>query len=365
MENATSTARPVEWGPTEDGVRLYLPTGIWHFSKRVGCHLITGSSKQTKKTIATTLLAKKVAALADLPAATVRKPGKQTFGDVIAVFKHRIDGGGLDPKTKLKKVAILTSISDAWAGVAEIVVRTVSFDDLVTFRKTFLQKWSNDYFNQARCVLIDLYDIARESDPTIPNHAQRLDFASVRPKELRLPTAAEFNRIVQAIDEGVSNKFARAAKDLILGLSWTGLRIEEAQLLRKHHVDLEGWELVLPASICKGRRHGRTVPIFDEAKELFARLVAEAGPDGEIFHVKECKFTLKHACERAGWKPPLTHHKLRHYFATRCLESIKDVKVVSEWLGHLDGGALVLKTYAHVCRKFAKEAAKLVRFNVA
>jgi hypothetical protein len=32
-------------------------------------------------------------------------------------------------------------------------------------------------------------------------------------------------------------------------------------------------------------------------------------------------------------------------------------------MGHIDGGGLVLKTYAHVCAKFANEAARLVVFE--
>jgi integrase len=41
----------------------------------------------------------------------------------------------------------------------------------------------------------------------------------------------------------------------------------------------------------------------------------------------------------------ITHHELRHLFATRCIESGVDIPTVSRWLGHKDGGALAMKVY--------------------
>jgi integrase len=40
----------------------------------------------------------------------------------------------------------------------------------------------------------------------------------------------------------------------------------------------------------------------------------------------------------------ITHHDLRHLFATRCIESGVDIPTVFRWLGHKDGGALAMKT---------------------
>lgn len=45
------------------------------------------------------------------------------------------------------------------------------------------------------------------------------------------------------------------------------------------------------------------------------------------------------AAKKVGMKR-ITHHDLRHLFATRCIESGMDIPTVSRWLGHKDGGAL-------------------------
>ncbi|MES2706748.1 MAG: tyrosine-type recombinase/integrase [Verrucomicrobiota bacterium] len=41
----------------------------------------------------------------------------------------------------------------------------------------------------------------------------------------------------------------------------------------------------------------------------------------------------------------ITHHDLRHFFATVCIESGVDIPTVSRWLGHRDGRALAMRTY--------------------
>ena len=41
-------------------------------------------------------------------------------------------------------------------------------------------------------------------------------------------------------------------------------------------------------------------------------------------------------------------HMMRHVFASTLISSGIDVRTVAEFLGHSDGGALVLKTYSHL-----------------
>ncbi|MDA1277859.1 MAG: tyrosine-type recombinase/integrase [Verrucomicrobia bacterium] len=61
----------------------------------------------------------------------------------------------------------------------------------------------------------------------------------------------------------------------------------------------------------------------------------------------------------------LTHHDLRHLFATRCIESGVDIPTVSRWLGHKDGGALAMKVYGHLRNQHSASMAKLVKFSPA
>ena len=41
-------------------------------------------------------------------------------------------------------------------------------------------------------------------------------------------------------------------------------------------------------------------------------------------------------------------HALRHLFASTLISRGVSVRTVAEWLGHSDGGALLLRTYSHL-----------------
>jgi len=58
----------------------------------------------------------------------------------------------------------------------------------------------------------------------------------------------------------------------------------------------------------------------------------------------------------------INHHDLRHLFATRCIESGVDIRTVSRWLGHQDGGALCMRTYGHLRDEHSQVQALKVAF---
>ncbi|NBR87158.1 MAG: hypothetical protein EB141_05590 [Verrucomicrobia bacterium] len=58
----------------------------------------------------------------------------------------------------------------------------------------------------------------------------------------------------------------------------------------------------------------------------------------------------------------ITHHDLRHLFATRRIESGVDIPTVSRLLGHKDGGALAMKVYGHLRDQHSQAMASKVTF---
>ena len=83
--------------------------------------------------------------------------------------------------------------------------------------------------------------------------------------------------------------------------------------------------------------------------------------DAKVFGVGECQKALDRACKKVG-ADRITHHDLRHLFATRCIESGVDIPTVSRWLGHKAGGALAMKTYGHLRREHSITQAQRVTF---
>jgi integrase len=78
--------------------------------------------------------------------------------------------------------------------------------------------------------------------------------------------------------------------------------------------------------------------------------------------VRECQKAMTRAAKEINMAR-ITHHDLRHLFATRCIESGVDIPTVSRWLGHKDGGALAMKVYGHLRDQHSTEMASKVKFG--
>jgi integrase len=83
-------------------------------------------------------------------------------------------------------------------------------------------------------------------------------------------------------------------------------------------------------------------------------------PSGQIY----ARFrTAGKLIQRSLKTDRVTHHDLRHLFATRCIESGVDIPTVSRWLGHRDGGALAMKVYGHLRDQHSVAMAQRVVFS--
>ncbi|MCC5022456.1 MAG: hypothetical protein J6386_06515 [Candidatus Synoicihabitans palmerolidicus] len=107
------------------------------------------------------------------------------------------------------------------------------------------------------------------------------------------------------------------------------------------HVDEERGMVTIPGD--KTESAPRNNPMTPAFLDLLARMKqrGERRPVDPIFEVQSVLGSLRIGCEKLGI-PKIDHHDLLHLFATTCIESGVDVLVLSKWLGHSDGGALVL-----------------------
>jgi integrase len=149
-------------------------------------------------------------------------------------------------------------------------------------------------------------------------------------------------------------------------LAFTGCRKSEAAQITWRDIELDAGEIVVrgdPETATKNWTV-RRVPLIPEARELFERMRAERNDepvDAKVFLVRESQKALDRACKKVVAER-ITHHDLRHLFATRCIESGVDIPTVSRWLGHKDGGALAMKTYGHLRREHSVAQAQKVSF---
>lgn len=140
----------------------------------------------------------------------------------------------------------------------------------------------------------------------------------------------------------------------------------ETRQIEWRDVDFEAGEIIIRGDPETGTKNWtvRRVPLIPDARGLFGRMRSERRGEpleAKVFRVGECQKALDRACKKVG-ADRITHHDLRHLFATRCIESGVDIPTVSRWLGHKDGGALAMKTYGHLRREHSIAQAQRVSF---
>ena len=156
--------------------------------------------------------------------------------------------------------------------------------------------------------------------------------------------------------------------DAIEFFSYVGARLSEAAKIYGRDCSFLKSEIIIRGDPITGTKNWeiRRVPMIPEMRKLLERLKAERGEkeflDNPVLKVRKFNRSLKNACKKLGLHH-LTHHDLRHLFATRCIESGVDIPTVAKWLGHKDGGVLAMQTYGHLRDKHSANMAQKVIFG--
>ncbi len=188
----------------------------------------------------------------------------------------------------------------------------------------------------------------------------------IRNKPPAVPAREQFAAIVAAIRADMQGKGDDGAL-LVELLAYSGMRLNEARSLCWRDVNFSrGVFTVTGGERGTKNYEQRTVPLSDEMCVLLARLKRKRGkaaPDAFIIQTTSARKCLKTACRKLC-SPNFTHHSMRHFFATCAIESGVDIPTVARWLGHKDGGALLMKTYSHLQQAHSLEQIKRVTFGV-
>jgi integrase len=314
--------------------------------------------------------------------------GEVTMRDVVAVYQERFESNThLVESTKHVRRTALGRLLKTWPGIEKLHPRQVTTARIHDWAAR-LKKHGTGFsppgsrcppkrkkgisassVNQTVATLKRLMKIAMEkgaiySNPTDaepPEGMERLR-AKETNKKIRLPSKKEFSQLFKVIESSGSG-WAPYAADLSRFLAYSGTRVGEARRMTWRHIDFGKGQLYIPGT--KSETSDRVVPMLKPMRELLNRLYTEANEpkhDNRILRVGECQKSLDRACELLGIER-ITHHDLRHLFATVCIESGVDIPTVSRWLGHKDGGALAMRIYGHLRDDHSKYAAERVNFD--
>jgi integrase len=353
---------------------LYLDTkhGVYYARGRDAHGTDTWRSLSTKSfEIARARLAEKLAEMQNGKAPRPTNEAQETVGEVTEIYRARVQADvSLKPSSIYYRVQTLNAILRSWPALAQLLPAKITEDACLQWAKTYQKTVSAGRFNNTVGTLRDVFKVACELDLATQNPALKIGKVKITPKELTLPSRQQFHAIVEAI-RNTGAPCAQDAADLVEFLAYSGCRITEASFVRWSDVDSKSGTIRIHGHEETGTKSGqvRSVPITPPMRDLLDRLSSrrhraqnlDRVGKGFIMQLVGCPKALENACKKVGAKR-ITHHDLRHLFATRCIEAGVDIPTVSRWLGHKDGGALAMKTYGHLRDEHSQMMATKVTF---
>ena len=306
---------------------------------------------------------------AKLESATAVAIGKMTVGDAVQVYLEKVRASvSLKPRSKDYREMMIDFIKRSWPTLFATDVRKVSERDCQEWLGCFQRQYAPSVVNNGIGTLRAVFAEAVNSGARFGNPAANLSRVRVRAKRLELPSREEFLRFV----EEIRTAGARQSKDcanLVKFLAYSGVRIGEARYVTWADANFGRHQLYVRGDPITATKNGETryVPMIPELEQMLGELRKERPSEplnSTIMRVFECQNSMTHAAAKIGMKR-ITHHDLRHLFATICIESGVDIPTVSRWLGHKDGGALCMKTYGHLRQDHSFAQAQRVSFGIA
>jgi integrase len=291
---------------------------------------------------------------------------KMTFGEAAAIHLRNLgDNLSIKPRTRDYWREVLAALVKSWPGLNDTEVRRITQGGCKEWARAYAKSASPTRYNNTVAIFRHVLNVAVEAGVIYSNPAAVVKRAALRGKEIALPTVEKFNALITEMRAGHSRDSINCA-DLAAGLAFTGCRVGEAREIAWQDVDFESGEVIVRGDANTGTKNWelRRVPLIPDALVLFHRMRSERPGeplDAKVFRVGECQKSLDRACKKVS-ADRITHHDLRHLFATRCIESGVDIPTVSRWLGHKDGGALAMKTYGHLRREHSIAQAQKVSF---
>ncbi len=367
----TTTAAEAKWtkAPFANLLR-YEPTKTYFARVRV-------DGKLHRRSLHTQVLSVAKLRLADLERSlrqaaesnTSATQGKMVFGEALRQLTARIEGDPrLKPRSKRYYQQRIAALRKSWPELDQRDVRAISKSNCLNWAARFGKTASPAAFNNTVAVLRRAFDIAIELGIRYDNPATDIRRVGVRAKRLTLPEHSRFEEFVAAI-ESAGGRYSRNCAHLVRFLAYGGFRISEARHITWADCNFQRREITVRGEPENGTKNSevRTVPMIPEMLTFLQSLRArrsEEPPTAVVMEVHEAAASMRRATRALGMAH-LTHHDLRHLFATRCIESGVDIPTVSRWLGHKDGGALAMRVYGHLRDEHSASMAQKVSFSAS
>src|SRR5437762_3451531 len=279
--------------------------------------------------------------------------GKLTLAELC--YRYAATNQHQKPKTVERKALIIRRVKKHWP--------TARFTQVTKVKPSHVDLWISRYRfgphsrNLHMACVKEIFEMAVRDGIISQSPAGHLRRVKP-PKPIRAtPSFEEFTAIVESIR---SQKFnghdAEESSDFVEFLGLAGLGKAEAAALRQSDI---AWKQEKIITFRHKTKSGFAIPIYPQLKPLLLRKRRADAPNERVFKINDAKKAIANACHRLNL-PQYSHISFRRMFITRAIERGVDVKVISEWQGHKDGGKLILDTYSHVNRAHSHRMAQLM-----
>ncbi len=348
------------WQYAGENLRRRVASGVYYgFAKRGG--------KQISQTLKTTdkATAKRMVKdwLAELARQVTGEAARSNFDELaaqwLAAKQHT-----LKPASALRFDVSIKAIAPAFSGLQ---IRHVTAKHCEAWAVTRAADVASSTFNNDLNAMRGVFRYAVAHGLILRDPSASVKRPKNRNRGPAVPAREQFAAIGAAIRASAQGKGSDGA-DMVELLAYSGMRAGEARALRWRDVNFSQGVFTVTGGATGTKNHvQRTVPLSDELRTLLERLKCERGsvaPAACILQTASTKKCLQTACRKLA-VPPVHHHSFRHYFATCAIESGVDIPTVARWLGHKDGGALLMRTYAHLQQAHSREQMQRVSFHPA
>ena len=370
MQSTTQKAAPQQKleATTVTNLRKAQPSGVYYLFARIGGKLKKKSLDTTSFSVAKLRLAD--ALKAERGAAQLRNhdvSGKLTFPQAVEICVDQLKATGRKPRSVQFYRERINALYSVWPELKTIQCSRITPKACMDWSIRYQQQVKRRTFNGTLLVLNQVLGIAVENGILSANPAGQLERLKVVRDKPPLPNQQDFQRLLTYLDRNPYPQIQAAARFIRL-LASTGCRKSEAARIEWRHVDFESGQLTVQGDPVYGPKNWkpRTIPLFPELKSFLQTEFSRQNPQtGEktVAEVKEATGTLAKACKELGIRK-LRHKDLRDLFATRCIEQGVDIPTIANWLGHSDGGALLMSTYAHLRQTHSMKMAQQVSFGI-
>jgi len=286
-----------------------------------------------------------------------------TFADAQRLYEEDLaNDHAIGDNSKRYRRYCIKKLNGSWLELGKQKLDRITEADCKEWAGRFAPTVDEQYFNNVLGTLRLIFNrggLIGADDP-----ATRIQRLSVEIPVVNLPTLEQFEQVIREMETSGAGQQQHCA-DFARFLSFSGCRLSEAKRVFPRDVDMTNGITVHSGKVRKAGKvvsKTRIVPIIQPMRKLLKRILKDADPDAPLLQVGECEKSLARACKIVG-VPRLTHHKLRDLFATIAIESGVDVPTVADWLGHSDGGALLLKRYRKHRPEHSLAMAKKVSFS--